>query len=198
MFRRWLFELMYWLGRAPWDRGVSPPELLETLRELEPGRALDLGCGTGTHALTLARHGWQVVGVDFSSRALREARRKARAAGLADRVRFVWGDVTRLERLDLPREADLILDIGCFHGLPPEDQPRYALGVVEHLRPGGLYLLYTFAPVERGRWKKVRVGVTPQRVREIFGPYLREVRALEGTTASGVPSCWFWWRKEAP
>ena len=44
---------------------------------MEPGRALDLGCGTGTTVLWLAQQGWTAVGVDFSSLAIESARRKA-------------------------------------------------------------------------------------------------------------------------
>ena len=43
---------------------------------MEPGRALDLGCGTGTNAIWLAQHGWTAVGVDFSALAIESARRK--------------------------------------------------------------------------------------------------------------------------
>ena len=46
--RRIFFELRYLLGDVPWDTGVSPPELLDFLDRHPPGRALDLGCGTGT------------------------------------------------------------------------------------------------------------------------------------------------------
>ncbi|MFQ6101503.1 MAG: class I SAM-dependent methyltransferase [Anaerolineae bacterium] len=60
----WLFDLQYLLGRSPWDTGVTPPEVVELIAsgDFPPGRALDLGCGTGTNGITLARHGWEVVG----------------------------------------------------------------------------------------------------------------------------------------
>ena len=62
-FRRWLFNLWYF-QRPPWDSGISPPELMEFIRSSQPGRALDLGCGTGTNIITLAKNGWQVTGVE--------------------------------------------------------------------------------------------------------------------------------------
>ena len=71
----WSFDLQYLLGRAPWDTQVTPPEVV-ALIEGEgclAGRALDLGCGTGTNCIYLAHRGWQVVGVDFSAVAIRRA-----------------------------------------------------------------------------------------------------------------------------
>jgi methylase of polypeptide subunit release factors len=53
---------------------------------LPAGRALDLGCGTGTDTIYLATHGWDVSGVDMTSRALAIARRDGAAAGVAPRL----------------------------------------------------------------------------------------------------------------
>ncbi len=74
-----------------------------------PGRALDLGCGTGTNVLWLAQHGWTAVGVDRSAIAIESARRKA---DWTSGAMFVEGDVTRLAELQVDGPFDLILDIG--------------------------------------------------------------------------------------
>ena len=90
------FRLMYRLGFTPWDSGVPPPELIEVIegaRRLPAGRALDIGCGTGTTTVYMASKGWQVTGVDFVPRAIRAAGAKAAAARLP--VAFLVGDVTR-------------------------------------------------------------------------------------------------------
>ncbi|MDD4867006.1 MAG: class I SAM-dependent methyltransferase, partial [Mycobacterium sp.] len=58
-----------------------------------PGRALDVGCGEGRNAVWLAERGWQVVGVDFSRRALERAAQLAHRAGVSDRVEFELIDV---------------------------------------------------------------------------------------------------------
>ena len=110
-WQRWLYDRAYRSGRsARWDSGITPPEVvaeIEGEQPLTPGRALDLGCGTGTNALYLSKHGWQVVGVDFSPLAIAAARQKL--AG-TKRVTFVQGDVTRLSQLGVDGPFDLVLD----------------------------------------------------------------------------------------
>jgi SAM-dependent methyltransferase len=65
------------------DFGSEPARLLvETAEELEPGRALDLACGTGRNALWLARQGWNVTAVDGSEAAIQTLRERARESGL--------------------------------------------------------------------------------------------------------------------
>ncbi|HZD55845.1 MAG TPA: class I SAM-dependent methyltransferase, partial [Anaerolineales bacterium] len=69
ILRRIFFNLWYY-REPPWDTGISPPELLAFIESHPAGQALDLGCGTGTNVITLARNGWQVTGVDFAPRAI--------------------------------------------------------------------------------------------------------------------------------
>ena len=136
--RRWVLFNVWYLGRPPWDTGISPPELLSFLQSHPPGRALDLGCGTGTNLLTLAQAGWQVTGVDFALQAVSRARRKLRLAGFAAEV--LNSDVTDLPMLQVP--FDLILDMGCYHGLPPGGRAAYRHQLHRLLRAGGTFLLY--------------------------------------------------------
>jgi SAM-dependent methyltransferase len=135
-----LFYEIFYLGKPPWDTGVSPPELMEFIRKNPPGRALDLGCGTGTNAITLALHGWQVRGVDFIGRAIRLARRKASQAGV--QVDFSQGDVSRVEANGVP--YDLVLDIGCLHSLTEQGKAAYVENLPRLLAAGGKFLLYGF------------------------------------------------------
>ena len=137
MMRRLRFAWMY-LRRPPWDSGITPPELHEFIASHPPGRAIDLGCGTGTNVIALAQNDWQVTGVDFIPKAIRIAKRKVKQARLnAD---LCVGDVTNLRGINGP--FDLALDIGCFHGLG--DKSAYLTELDRLLAPGGHWLMYGF------------------------------------------------------
>lgn len=139
-WRKVLLYNLWYYQKPPWDSGISPPELMEFIRQQPPGRALDLGCGTGTNAITLAMNGWQATGVDFAWRAIHLARRKAKKAGVQPVFRV--GDVTRLRGVS--GSFDLILDIGCFHSLPEDGRMAYRDNIARLLAPGGTLLLYAF------------------------------------------------------
>lgn len=140
----WLRFNWFYFRKPPWDTGIAPPELMEFIRFHPPGRALDLGCGTGTNLLALGQSGWQVTGVDFAIKAVTAARRKLSASGIPGDVRV--GDVTRLETIQAAKAAryDLVLDIGCYHTLAADGRAAYRRNLPEILTPGGYYLLYGF------------------------------------------------------
>lgn len=190
-FKSCSFDLHYLLGRPPWDTEVTPPEVVELIegKSLPPGRALDLGCGAGTNCIYLARHGWEVVGVDFSILAIRRARRKVRQAGVE--CQFYRGDVTNLAFLADP--FDLALDIGCLHSLPPEKQERYAAEVARLVRPGGLYLLYAFIPRPD---RSAPHGVASEEVHSLFAHAFAVEREERGEDLSGPRSAWYWLRRK--
>lgn len=95
------YEILYRYFRAPW--GMGPRDELVRLvenRSIQPGRAIDLGCGTGANAIFLAQHGFEVTGVDFSEAAIEKARQRAEAAGV--QVNFVVDDLTNKRRIMQP------------------------------------------------------------------------------------------------
>jgi SAM-dependent methyltransferase len=166
--RRWygaVYRTAYRLGLKVWDHGVPAPGLVELVQEMAPGRALDLGCGTGTNSVYLAQRGWDVTGVDMVPRALGLARRKAERAGVAPR--FVEGDVTRLRDFGVGDGYTLLIDAGCFHTLPADLRADYVDGVSEAAGPGSTLLLYGF--VRPPRFAPMRAGVSTGEVRERFG-----------------------------
>lgn len=184
--QNWLkFNLLY-LRKPPWDTGISPPELLEFIEEHPPGRALDLGCGTGTNALTLAKDGWEVTGIDFIPQAITRAKRKAKNAGLE--VNFKVGDATRLEGID--GKFDLILDIGCFHSLDISGKRNYINNLEKLLTPQGTYLLYTFFTDPGSQ----APGVSQDEI-VLIESKLHLYRHESGTDRGIRKSAWLWFRK---
>ena len=139
MLRRLTFNLWY-LRKPPWDSGISPPELLEFIRTHPAGKAIDLGCGTGTNVITLSKAGWQVTGVDFAPRAIYIAKTKIEREGIKADLRVT--DVTKLDNVTGP--FDLALDIGCFHSLPEQGKLDYLTQLERILAPSGNWLIYGF------------------------------------------------------
>lgn len=203
LLRRWkldrlFFSLMYRRGRAPWDTGVTPPELIAAVEGPNaepPGNALDIGCGTGTNTLYLARHGWRATGIDFTEPAIRLAERKLRQSkDLAGSARFFRLDATQLATVRPDPPCSLLLDLGCFHGIPLEKRSGYVQGVARWAAPNALLLLYAFGPRDIGGRM---AGISPDDVRWVFAPSFVVERAVEGTdTSRGFSSAWYWLRRQ--
>jgi SAM-dependent methyltransferase len=145
--RRLFFRASYLFGFKPWDSGITPPELVERVegpQALPAGRAIDLGCGTGTNCQYLSEHGWEVTGVDYVPRAIRSAKLKAPGAKL-----FV-GDVTKLANLGINGPFDLLLDLGCFHSLASDRRDAYVREAARVAQPGATLLLFAFGETGAG------------------------------------------------
>jgi cyclopropane fatty-acyl-phospholipid synthase-like methyltransferase len=136
------YRIMYRLGFTPWDTGTVPPPLAEFVQSEPTARALDIGCGTGTQSVYLAKHGWDVTGIDEIERPLRLARERARAAGVE--VDWRQADAAKLEAADLEPGFALVLDRGCFHGLSPAQRRGFVHGVTALSTPDATLLLMTF------------------------------------------------------
>ncbi|MCJ8500082.1 class I SAM-dependent methyltransferase [Desulfatitalea alkaliphila] len=187
--RWWSFLWRYLRGRTPWDTRITPPEVMAFLETAPPGRALDLGCGTGTNAMTMARRGWHVTGIDFAPQAIWTARR--RASRVKPAIDFRIGDVTDLQGVRGP--FDYALDIGCLHALTTSQQNRYAAGLPALLRPGAKYMLYAWLP---RRWRGKQRGIAMERVHVLFDDAFETRRRVIGEEG-GTPTAWYWFVKRA-
>ena len=181
------WDLLYLFKKTPWDTGITPPEIVAMIEsgKVPIGRALDLGCGTGTNAITLAQHGFTVTAIDVSRRAIALAKRKARSAELLDRIRFERGDVTLLRRWVLGQSIDFAYDIGCFHNLKAEARQRYVAALTGVLRPGAIYMLYAFEP------RADRAGVALDEITALFDPAYRLDGMRRGSDRRGRGSAWY-------
>ena len=185
---RWyrvVYGLGYRLGLVVWQRATPPAELIALVEgpsPLEPGRALDLGCGTGTDTIYLARHGWDVTAIDMVPKALATARRNATAAGVAPR--FIEGDVTRLHDLGVGDGYSLLLDFGCFHTLPEDRRPAYVSSVARAGAPGATLLLYGFRRPPKAA--PMHAGMTSDEVAQRFSPAGWQLVAAGRTSAQTI------------
>jgi cyclopropane fatty-acyl-phospholipid synthase-like methyltransferase len=163
---------------------------MEFFRDAVPGKALDIGCGSGTHAVYMARCGWEVTGVDFSSEAIHKARQKAEAAGL--RIDFHVADVTGS---GVPSSGyDYALDIGCLFSLPENRRPLYAQMLKDRIKPGGLYMMFSWLPW----WKKGRKrGISPEDAAGLFEGAFMVIRTQLGEE-KGRPCAWHWLERKHP
>jgi SAM-dependent methyltransferase len=144
------YPLLYTLGLTPWERRDVPETwqpLLDGPDAPPPGRALDVGCGSGRDAVHLAKRGWRVTAVDFVDKALDRARKRAAEEGVE--VEWIRGDVGELGGLGLEPGYTLLYDFGCIHGLPDPARRGAAAGLAELAAPGATFVMLAFAAGRR-------------------------------------------------
>jgi cyclopropane fatty-acyl-phospholipid synthase-like methyltransferase len=181
------WDVRYLFKKTPWDTGITPPEIVAMMDsgKVLTGRALDLGCGTGTNAVFLAQRGFAVTAIDVSRRAIALAKRRARSTRLADRVRFECGDVTLMRRWAPEGSIDFACDIGCFHNLKTEARRRYVSALTSVLKAGAIYMLYAFEP------QADRRGVGLDEIATLFDPAYRLDVLRRGSDRAGRGSAWY-------
>ena len=179
------YRLMYALGFAPWERR-DVPELWRPLFEgtdaIEPGRALDIGCGSGPDAVHLAGRGWDVTAVDVVDKALERARPRAVEEGVE--VRWVKGSVGEVGRLGLEPGYSLVYDFGCIQGLSDPERRGAAAGMTELAAPGARLLLLAF---KAGRRLVLPRGMDTEDVLTLLGGGWELERAESAVIADMPP-----------
>jgi SAM-dependent methyltransferase len=180
---------MYRFGFTPWDSGVPPPELKELIEGPQartPGKALDLGCGTGTNAIYMTQHGWDVTAIDFVPRAIASAKAKAAAAKVSPRL--LVGDVTRLGELGVQDGYTLLFDLGCFHAIPQDRRDAYVAGATKSASSGGDFLLWGF--YRKPNWE-TNAMVSREEIEQRFTKDWELLRAWGGEQPDRFPGRWY-------
>ncbi len=159
------FVAMY-ATTPPWDIGRPQPAFVALAEAGQVrGRVLDVGCGTGEHALMAAELGLEAVGVDPARIAIERAEVKAAERHLS--ARFVVGDALDTATMGQLGSFDTVLDSGVFHIFDDTDRPRFVDRLAEVVASGGRYFLLCFSDLTPGDWGPRRV--TPDEIRSSFG-----------------------------
>ncbi|HEX2207586.1 MAG TPA: class I SAM-dependent methyltransferase [Longimicrobium sp.] len=184
------YSIAYRLGLTPWEHAATHPPAVEHITRLfereeqgrQPpyGRALDLGCGTGHWAVTLAQRGWQVTGVELVPKAVRAARDRVRSAGVEAEI--MEGDVTALRQAGVGDGFRLIWDFGTIHGLTDSQRASVAREVDAVTTDDAAVLILAWAPGRRGFLPR---GMSRREIEESFRGW--SVTDEEPFDATGLP-----------
>ena len=176
-------------GTPPWDIGRPQKEFVDLVRRGEiTGSVLDIGCGTGEHALFFAAEVFEVWGIDSAPLAIDKAKEKAAARGLP--VHFCVLNALELSRLN--RTFDTATDSGLFHTLSDEDRPVFVESLATVIAPGGSYFMLCFSDLEPGGYGPRRI--TKREIQECFqeGWTIRYIRpaVFENRYHAEGPRAW--------
>ena len=144
----------FYASTPPWDIG-RPQRAFQRLADAGQlrGHVLDVGCGTGEHALMAAGLGLETVGVDAAPTPIAMAKRKAQERGVS--VQFVVGDA--LDLTALGASFDTVLDCGLFHIFDDGDRARYVGSLKAVMPSGARYHMLCFSDRQPGDWGPRRV-----------------------------------------
>lgn len=190
MFIRQLQEMFYKRARSPkelpWHRDVPDGFLSEAIEaRAAPGRALDLGCGSGVFSVWMAKKGYEVTGLDFIPRAIEMSKERARAEGV--QVNWVNEDLLTWTAAP-PGQFDVVLDSGCLHSLIGGDVRRYREQLLRWLAPNGDYVLGHFGRRSFFDWRPVGPSRrTREQLEGLFTPELQVVKHEQSEMAAPLP-----------
>lgn len=157
------FEAIYTSTNPPWDIGRSQPAL-KRLAEAGGlvGRVLDVGCGTGEHALLAASLGYDALGVDIAPKAIELAKSKTVDRNLE--ASFLVFDALRLP--ELGAQFHTVLDCGLFHVFDDDERAPFVKSLASVVPIGGRYHMLCFSERQPGDWGPRRV--TQDEIRASF------------------------------
>jgi SAM-dependent methyltransferase len=187
MFEKKVQEMFYKKATVPEDlpwHSDNPAGLLveAVSRRQDPGKALDLGCGTGVFSVYLAKQGYEVTGLDFIPKALEMAAKRAQANNV--RVNWVMANLLHWQAAD---RFDLILDSGCLHTITTRNMTRYKQQLLSWMTPETDFILAHWGKRHGFDWRPVGpLRRTRQAMVRFFSPELREA-AYDQEIMSGIP-----------
>jgi SAM-dependent methyltransferase len=171
------FDNAYKTRTAPWVIGEPQPAIVELERAgWISSNVLDAGCGTGEHTILLTRLGYRVLGIDFSPRAVEQARANAAEKGVDARF-----DVADAMNLGDEAVYQTVVDSALFHVFDAAGRVRYVSSLHAAVEAGGLVHVLALSDAGRGFGPQV----SDSDIREAFGDGWA-LEALESTMYRGV------------
>lgn len=178
-------------GNLPWDTGEPSSELQSvlSLNAIQPCRALEIGCGTGTNSVWLAQRGFEIIGIDLAPLAAERAEQRARAAGVD--ARFLVADVLHLPAFGGP--FAFFFDRGCYHAVRRIVPEGYAPAVARQLASGAHGLI--LAGNAREPHDPGPPVVSEEEIRTELGTafLILDLREFRFDEAPGVPARFLGW-----
>ena len=179
MSKQQMWDDRYAANELVWSAGPNAL-FADLVRDLEPGRALDVACGEGRNGLWLAELGWQVTGVDFSSVAISKATKIAKHRGLEIDwlTHNIATDGVDFELFDLVAVMFLHTDF--------VERENWMRRVVSAVKPGGVFVYIGHDP------QNIESGVGgPQNLRYLpsaddVSEYLDGFRVLRAESVTRV------------
>lgn len=117
--------------------GQANVALMREVEHLNPGRALDLGCGEGADAVWLAKRGWKVTAVDVSDVALARAAEHAQEAGVAEAIEWQQRDLVA----DFPPGEFDLVSVQFLYPVDAAARETVLRSASRAVAPGGILLI---------------------------------------------------------
>lgn len=164
---------------------IAWPRLKPMLEKHKCRSYLDLACGTGTLAFTVAKQGIEVVGLDKSKEMLTMANKSLRRFTVKPAPQFVHRDMSRF---NLKRQFDAV---GCFfdainHVLEPEKIAAICKQAYRHLKPGGFFIFDVNTVLGMRKWDAVLFSRKGEHALLMKGKYESATRLAQVTIAGFV------------
>ncbi|MEI6843493.1 MAG: radical SAM protein [bacterium] len=142
-------------NEIPWNFEKIPTWFSEIIDSgwVSPCKTLDVGCGLGNYANYLSEKGFDVLGVDFSDEAVKQAREKFKRENLEFRV----GDALNLKPIIDEQNSEMfkfVIDISLLHHIKPENREKYAKSLTDVTEKGTKLIISCFSesdPVFEGQ-----------------------------------------------
>ncbi|MDR0864238.1 MAG: class I SAM-dependent methyltransferase [Candidatus Symbiothrix sp.] len=177
----------------PWD--VEQPEawVVELAGQGKIlGNILDAGCGPGRNALWLASAGFNVIGADISSLAIKQAKQKAREQ--QNRAKFICTNMQTFSKYD--NYFDTIIDIGCYHSpCAASDRRKYVENLYRMCKSNAVIYMRAFQTMRLDDGTHIN-GCTEELIRTDFANFYWEIcdmqcREVDLLTLAGKADAWF-------